>query len=235
MAGDRDDFFGDAHCAGRSDDPDRWPAGGEGPAGDTAASPTGKSSTVKVLLIVLAVLVIGALLCCGGIAIFGWFARPIQTTDNPAEVTAKTAEIADIELPDGFEPAMAIDMNLYVMRMQMAFYEATGGGVLMIAQAQGEGANEAQMEQQLRQSMQQQNLGEQLTVKESETKSITVGDREVDFMFSTATNNEDNSEWRQVSGAFPGKNGTAFLILQQPASSFDEEEVTGMLESIKTE
>jgi hypothetical protein len=97
-----------------------------------------------------------------------------------------------------------------------------------------QGADQAQMEQQLRQSMQQQNMGEQLAIKESESRTVSVEGKDTDFLFSTATNLKDNSEWRQVTGAFPGKNGTAFINLQQPADKFDEDAVVQMLESIKT-
>lgn len=227
---DRDDLFG----AGDSHDADRWPTNEEGPQGELAP-PKSKSNVAKILLIVLAVFVIGAVLCCGGAALIGWLAEPIKTTQNADEVVAQTAEIVAIDVPDEFHPAIAIDMNMFVVQMQMAFFEAPGRGVLMIAQAQGQGANEAQMEQQLRQNMQQQNLGEPVTVQETQTKPISIDGQDVIFQFSTATSNNDGSEWKQVSGAFAGKNGTAFLMLQQPTESFDEAQVTSMLESISAQ
>ncbi|MBA3315896.1 MAG: hypothetical protein H0T47_21730 [Planctomycetaceae bacterium] len=235
MADDRDDFFNDAHGQGRSAEPDRWPTNDEGPQGELDAPPARKSNTAKILLIVLAIIVIGAVLCCGGAGLIAYLNPPLKTTSNAAEIEEKTAAIADIAVPEGFRPVMAMDMNMYVMTMQMAFYDGQGSGMLMIAQVQApQGADEAQMQQQLRQSMQQQNMGEQLTIKNSETKTVQVDGQDVDFLFSTATNAKDNSEWRQVSGAFPGKNGTAFLILQQPGDAFDEEVATEMLESIST-
>lgn len=235
MANDRDNLYDDAHGEGRAAEPDQWPTNDEGPHGSLDAPAPRKSNTAKILLIILAVLVIGGVLCCGGLGLFFYFNQPIKTTNVPAEVEEKTAAIADIDIPEGFRPVMAMDMNMFFMTMQMAFYDGQGSGMLMIAQVQAPaGTDEAQMQQQLRTSMQQQNMGEQLTVKNSETKTLQVNGEDVDFMFSTATNNKDNSEWRQVSGAFPGKSGTAFLILQQPSEAFDEETVTGMLESIRT-
>ncbi len=235
MANDRDELFGDAHGQGRSGDADRWPTNEEGPQGDLHAQPPRKSNTAKILLIILAVVVIGAVLCCGGAALFMYSNPPVKTTSNAAEVTEKTNAIADIEILPGFRPVMAMDMNMYVMTMQMAFYDGQGSGMLMIAQVQApQGADQAQMQQQMRQSMQQQNMGEQLTIKNSETKTIQIDGQDVDFLFSTATNAKDNSEWRQVTGAFTGKNGLAFMILQQPASAYDEEEVVNMLETIRT-
>lgn len=231
MADDRDTFH-DTFGAGRSDDADRWPANESGPAGDVAAPKTGKSGVVKVLLILLAVGVVAGVLCCG--AGF-WWVSSMKPTTEPAKVKAQTAEIVDITIPDTFRPAVAMNMNMFVMTMQITMYEKQPG-MLMVAQVQApQGADQAQMEQQLRTSMQQQNMGVQLTVKESQSRTIkTAGGNEVDFLFATATNTQDNSEWRQVTGAFPGKNGTAFLSLQQPADQFDEEAVVKMLESIKT-
>lgn len=235
MADERDDLFDDAAGEGRSADADGWPANDEGPQGDLSAPPPRKSNTAKILLIILAVVVIGAVLCCGGIGLFMYANPPIKTTQNAAEITEKTNAIADIEILPGFRPVMAIDMNMYVMTMQMAAYDGQGSGMLMIAQVQApQGADQAQMQQQMRQSMQQQNIGEQLTVKNSETKTIQIDGQDVDFLFSTAVNAQDDSEWRQVTGAFPGKNGMAFMILQQPADAYDEEAVVNMLESIHT-
>ena len=235
MADDRDDLFDDAHGEGRSADPDRWPANNEGPQGDLNPPAPRKSNTAKILLIILAVVVIGAVLCCGGAALFMYSNPPVKTTQNAAEVKEKTTAIADIDILPGFNPVMAMDMNMYFMTMQMAFYQGQGNEVLMIAQVQApQGADQAQMQQQMRQSMQQQNLGEQLTIKNSETKAVSIDGQDVDFLFSTATNAKDNSEWRQVTGAFPGKNGMAFMILQQPADSYNEGDVMKMLQSIHT-
>jgi hypothetical protein len=235
MANDRDDMFDDAHGEGRSADADRWPSNEAGPQGDLHGQPPRKSNTAKILLIILAVVVIGAVLCCGGIGLFMYSNPPVKTTTSAAEITEKTNAIADIEILPGFNPVMAMDMNMYVMTMQMAFYDGQGSGMLMIAQVQApQGGDQAQMQQQMRQSMQQQNMGEQLTIKNSETKTVSIDGQDVDFLFSTATNAKDNSDWRQVTGAFPGKNGMAFMILQQPAEAFDEEEAVNMLESIHT-
>jgi hypothetical protein len=235
MADDREDLFDDAHGEGRSREADSWPANNEGPQGELDVPPPRKSNTAKILLIVLAVVVVGAVLCCGGAALFVYKQRPIQTTTNPAEIKNKTAAIADIDIPENFRPLMAMDMNMIVMTMQITAYEGQGNEKLMIAQVQApQGADQAQMQQQLRQSMQQQNMGEPLTVKNSESKSVSIDGQDVDFLFSTATNTRDNSEWRQVTGAFPGKNGTAFLSLQEPADSYDEEAVMEMLKSIHT-
>jgi hypothetical protein len=234
MANNRDDMFDDAHGGGRSGDAG-WPSNEEGPQGDLHAQPPRKSNTAKILLIILAVVVIGAVLCCGGIGLFMYSNPPVKTTSVAAEITEKTNSIADIEILPGFRPVMAMDMNMYFMTMQMAFYDGQGSGMFMIAQVQApQGADQAQMQQQMRQSMQQQNMGEQLTIKNSETKTVPIDGQDVDFLFSTATNAKDNSEWRQVTGAFPGKNGMAFMILQQPAEAYDEEEVVNMLKTIRT-
>jgi len=231
-ADDRDDSFHDAFGAGRSDDPDRWPANQGGPAGDVDRPKTGKSGVVKVLLILLAVVVVAGVLCCGAGV---WWFSTMKPTEDPVKVRAQTAEIIDIEIPDSFQPAVAMNMNMFVVTMQITMWQGPGNGMLMVAQAQGpQGADQAQMEQQIGQSMRQQNMGQQLNVKESETRTISVEGKDVDFSFAKATNANDNSEWRQVTGAFPGKNGTAFINLQQPAESFDEDAVVKMLESIKT-
>ena len=97
---DRDDPFGDAYGAGRSGDPDRWPMNDEGPAGNVAGPRTGKSPVIKILLIILALCVLGAILCCGGV--FWYVTKNVSTVTAPAEVNALTQEMISIDVPEEY-------------------------------------------------------------------------------------------------------------------------------------
>ena len=235
MADDRDDFFGDAHGAGRSDDADRWPMNAEGPAGDTAAPRTGMSGAVKVLLILLAVFVLLAVACCG--AGIWWFTQNVKNTTDPVTIRTWTQEIVSIDIPqEQYTPAVGVKMNVFgQFSMDMVVYTGPGGGTLTLANIGGEAANDPNARQQLDMQMRQQGAAHQINVKESETRTFEIGGEEVDFTFASGTETQSGDEWREVTGTFPGKDGIVTFKLQEPSSSFDEEQVTSMIESISAE
>jgi hypothetical protein len=235
MADDRDDLFGDAHGAGRSDDADRWPTNAGGPAGDTAAPRTGMSGAVKVLLILLAVFVLLAVACCG--AGFWWYSQNVQNTTDAATIRVWTQEIVSIDIPQGdYTPTVGLKMNWFgTFAMDMVIYTGPGGGTLTLANIGGQVANDPNARQQLDMQMRQQGAAHQINVKDSETRTFEIGGEEVEFLFATGTETQSGNEWNEVTGTFPGKKGIVTFKLQQPSSSYDEEQVTTMIETISTE
>lgn len=230
---DRDELFGDAYGAGRSDDPDRWPANEEGPAGNVAAPKTGMSSVVKILLIILAACVLGAVLCCGGG--YWYFSRSVSTVMTPAEVNQLTQEMISIDIPEDFSPLMGMKMNIFGIDMKMTMYQPKGDGMLQLMRLSGQALNDPQAQQQIDMQMRQQGAGSpnQVAIKNSETKTITVDGNEVEFTFGTGTESKSNAEWKEVTGSVPSDGGVVAIRLQQPASSYNEEQVMQMLESIE--
>lgn len=196
-------------------------------SGDQPAPPKrGMSTTVKVLLILFGVGGVLALLCCGGAAYF--FSQAVQT--DPVAIRATLAEIADMDVPDQFKPTGGMRVNIGVS-MKMAIFQGEGGGgslIVMEMNAPG-GASEEQM----RQQMQQQNAGQNknLQIGETDVREFEIKGQTSTFQFAKATDEQGNN-YRQVSGTFPGKGGTALLVLQVPESAFDEEQVVKMIESI---
>jgi hypothetical protein len=235
MADDRDDLFGDAHGEGRTGDPDRWPGNEEGPAGNVAGPKTGKSGTVKILLILLAVFVLLGVVCCG---VGAWlFSKSFEQTTDAATIRSWTQEIVSIEIPEeAFPPAVGVKMNWFgQFAMNMVVYGAPGGGTLTFANIGGQVANDPQARQQLDMQMRQQGATHQIHVTDTETKTVEIGGEQVEFTVGTGTESQSNAEWKEVTGTFPGKDGIVTMKLQQPASSYDEEQVTAILESIETE
>jgi hypothetical protein len=195
----------------------------------------GMSTGMKVLIILLCVGGLGFLLCCGGIF---YFASKVdmEFNDDPTVIRKVTAEIVDIEIPDLFEPKASVSMNVFVVEMKMVVYGAKDEkGILMITEmdtptAEGNEQQQAQM----RKSMQQQNFGEKnLTTKRSESREFEVRGETVKFQFAEAEDEASGTAYRQVTGAFPGKEGNTFLMLQIEEEQYDEEAVVKMLESIK--
>lgn len=231
---DRDELFDDAYGAGRSEDPDRWPANEEGPAGDVAGPSTGKSNVVKILLIILAVCVLGAILCCGGA--YWYVSQNVSTVTAPAQVEALTQEMISIEVPEDYTPMMGMKMNLFGTGVNMTMYQPKGDGMLQFMRFNGQAFNDPQAQQQIDMQMKQQGAGSpnQITIKDTETRTVTIDGNEVEFTFGTGTESKSNAEWKEVTGSIPSGSGVVTLRLQQPTTSYDEEQVMRMLESIET-
>jgi hypothetical protein len=233
MADDRDDTFQDAFGAGRSDDPGRWPANDEGPAGQIDAPKTGKSNVVKILLILLAVFVVAGLLCCG----VGYYfvSQNFKTVTAPADVERMTQELVPIAIPASFTPVMGMKMNFFgTANVDMTVYQGPGNGMLQIMAFGGQAFDNPQSQQQLDAQMRQQGAGSphQLTVTNTEKKTVTVEGKETEFTVETGTEAQSKAEWKRVSGTVTANGKTVRIMLEEPSANYDDAEVTQMLESV---
>ena len=122
-------------------------------------------------------------------------------------------------------------------QMQMAVFspdQTNQSRMLMLMQMKMEGANEAQMEQQMKMQASQQGMNQDITVESSETRTFTIDGQEQDFVFAVGTNRAGDTV-HQVTGVFPGKDGTAMLMLMEDDAHWDEAAVEKMIESISTQ
>lgn len=203
---------------------------------ESKPDPEGPQKSGSGLKIVLWILGIGGgllVLGCGG-CIIGTiiFARNAASTD-PAEIREMAQSVTEIEPPDGYEPIMAMDM--YVFKMCVFGQEGNQDGRMLMLMSFKEGmANDAEMERQMNQSMQQQ--GHNLQVIESERRPYTIRGKEVQVQIAKVKT-EDGKELRQVIATFTGKNGgPAVLMMLMPEEEWNnggEQEFEKMLDSMK--
>jgi hypothetical protein len=116
------------------------------------------------------------------------------------------------ELPEGYQEQMAMNILTYSFVVMGPPYTFDARGpTIMLAQFDA-AVDQDQMEQQLRQSFEQQmgRRGMKLQLVEVKKMTIRGGETEV----STYEGVDENGDAvRQVITAFPGKNGTAMLII----------------------
>jgi hypothetical protein len=87
------------------------------------------------------------------------------------------------------------------------------------------------MEQQLRQSLEQQSGRRRLQLKLVDVKKMTIRGEEVDV--ATYEGTDDNGfVMRQLITTFPGKDGTAMLMIMGAAQAWDQKEIDTFIESI---
>ena len=178
-------------------------------------------------------------LCAVGVAVF-LFARIGQQVQQgmktDPEAAAKAAHaIADYELPPGYQEQMAMDFFVYSMVMigpdSTSSASSTVRPLIMLAQFQAVGADQQQMEEQIQRSFEQQGGRRGLTMKIVETKQMTIRGKEVEVIIYEGT--DDNGfVMRQLITTFPGKDGTAMLMIMGSTQNWDQEEIDTFVESI---
>ena len=199
----------------------------------------GMSTRAKVLIS----LVVGfgglMLLCCGGVVWIGYhFADSVS--EDPAEIAAVTDEMAEIDMPEGFDPKMSFDMKVPIsgerIMAWIVYIDEESQSMLMLC---GMGAaagtqNPEQMQQQFKQSMQQQGMQQQqdMVSAQSETRQLTVRGEPASFTFTTGVT-ESESPRIQVNGVFQGKTGPVILMMDADAEKYPEEQIVQMIEGIE--
>ncbi len=204
----------------------------------------GMSSGTKVLLILGIVLLICILLCCGGMALFGFFAARYAkdaVSQDPVVIAQRQAEILDIELPESFSPVASMDMKVPMVDRRMMLtvsYKGPLPGDSIVLVGIGEvlaGQPEDQMRRQIDQSLRQQGIGGQNTTGqwEAKEKEITIAGKPTKFSFQIAKNDQGEPKQFQVSGMVSGKRGPVLVMISADAQTLNEEQIDRILQSIQ--
>jgi hypothetical protein len=207
---------------------DTWP---EDPNVQSPTPAKKSSGCGKVILIVGGLMFLLMLVCGGGIGFFAYSFWPKIAT-QPAEVTAISKEILDLDIPEGYFPKKAISMNNFMMAVRMATYQQTDGkGSLVVGNFQLKvGKPDQSQKPDLTGS---DDDSKKLTIGETEIKEFPVHGKQVPFRFSDAVEDGSNEKYRVVEAEFGDAGLTTFLKLSVPEDSYDEEVVVKMIESIR--
>jgi hypothetical protein len=175
--------------------------------------------------------VVVGILCCGVSAVTLLLFREVGNraermfNGEPTTVAEIRERMVDFEAPSGYETT-AMSMFIY----DMVILEPAGldGSMIMLMQYNGlMSASPAQMEQQLRQSAQQQ--GNQAGTPMQYVETI---EREIRGETVEITVNE-GSGIRQWLAVFEGKKGMTLLMVQGSVEDWDEELLDDFIASIK--
>ena len=178
-------------------------------------------------------------LCAVGVSVF-LFARIGQQVakgvkTDPEEASKAAHAIADYDLPAGYQERMSMDFMVYSMVMMGPDTTSSSADrakpIIMLAQFQAMG-NQQQMQQQIQQSFEQQSGRRGLKLKLVDVKKMTIRGEEVDV--ATYEGTDDNGfVMRQLISTFPGKDGTAMLMIMGAAQTWDQEEIDTFIKSLR--
>lgn len=211
---------------------DQSPASGYGPEARQNES-NGCAGNVVWILVGLVGLCL-ALCCAGGFFLYSQVDLDFQ--EDPEAATALTEEIADIDILPGFEPEGTLRMDMIVMSMNMAVYEhAAAEGNLVIAEFDVIGLDEDDVAEEMRDSMEQSGIDEEeMRVISSETREFEIRGESMEFEFAEMEHRETGAPYREVAGAFPGRDTLfAMIWVQVEEDYYDEDAVVKMIKSIE--
>lgn len=180
------------------------------------------------------------LFCCGTVLVAGlvfWQAgKKIQegVSADPEAAAEAAHKIIDYDLPEGYQEQMAMEIVFYsfVVIAPEGSSGMSNGPVFMLAQFQSGMVNQEQMEQQLRQSLEQQSSHPGLSMELVKMEEQTIRGEQTQVATYEGTD-ENGNVLRQVITSFPGKDGTAMLMIMGPAELWDQDLIDDFIESIR--
>ena len=178
--------------------------------------------------------------CCAVLAAYLVFKQAGQTLQEgmktDPESAAKAAhEIADYDLPPGYQEQMAMDIMFYsfvIIAPDTNNTSPSASPLIMLAQFSQAGMDRKQMEQQLRQSFEQQFGQRGADMQVVEVKTMVIRGEEVEVTIFEGTD-ANGYVLRQLVTSFPGKDGTAMLMIMGAASAWDDNVIDDFIESIR--
>ena len=151
-----------------------------------------------------------------------------DSINTDAEQVSSTAtEIADIDLPDGYNADFSARLMGYTIA---SFNPGDGHSHIYLIQADNE-ADSEKLEEMLNQ-LAPGAYDPQTRMTVIETRSVTIRGEEEMLAISEGITSEGET-YRQVAAAFQGRGGPALLVISAPAENWDQASVDALLASIQ--
>ena len=170
---------------------------------------------IKVFLLAILILLLTA--CTSNTA--------VQTAVD--QVANAAAEIADFDLPAGYQPEFSASLEGYTL---VSYNPGDGHSHLYLIQSEKEtdGEKLASMVEQIAPG----SYDPQTRMTVIETRPVTIREQEVTLVISEGVTSEGET-YRQVMAAFQGKGGPALVVLSGPATSWNQHSVDAFIASIQ--
>lgn len=209
----------------------------------------GMPTWAKVLLVLGVMGGIGMIVCCGifSVMMYGGYQMASNAFSTDPQVVAQRAqEIAQIEIMEGYQPKLSVDMKVPVTNQLLAkcalYARDEVHGVLLLAQAGREmvGDDPQQIYKHVREFLQEEVQADNMDITSTEEREFAVRGEPAKFEMARGTttvkkNNEEKTvEFVRLLGSFPGQGDQpAILMLVEKADTFDEAAAEKMISSIQ--
>jgi hypothetical protein len=196
------------------------------------------SRNTKIAIGIIAGLVF-LCICIGGIIAYFALNRAGQVigeavegaiAEEPAEVAQIAQGIVEYKLPPGYREQFGMSFFGFDM---VAFgpAESTDQMIMLMEFPESAGLNQAEMEQQMKQSLQQQKGLQNIPMQEVDQVQRTIRDQTVTLTVSEGTDS-DGTVMRQMSGVFQGKNGLVLLMIVSEKQNWDQRAIDAFIASL---
>jgi len=179
-----------------------------------------------------------ALFCLCAVAVAGFvfyrLGKQVQEgiKTDPESVAQAAHEIVDYDLPAGYKEEMAMNIMFYSIVVIGPDTYSTNQPIIMLAQFNSSIADPEQMKRQIIQSFEQQSGRRGADMQLKEIKKMTIRGEETDVAIYEGTD-QSGDFVRQLIASFPGKDGTALLMIIGDAGSWDQDVLDEFIESIR--
>jgi hypothetical protein len=186
--------------------------------------------------IILAVIAIGLFLCCVaglGAALLGTRLVGRAVITDPDRVATVSSQIADFQIPPGYEEMFASNMaGMKMVAIGPADPQADLMVIMLLQLPAPTGINQEELERQMERALAQQTgmgsadldvTGEEQVTIRGETIPLTVRDGTT----------QDGQALHQISGLFPGQGGPTLLMVTGLMDDWDQSAVDRFIASIR--
>ena len=200
----------------------------------------GLSCGCMVLICLGILLVLLALVCCGGVIWAGYYFKD-AVSDDPAVVAEVTKGIAQLDIPEELKPGVSFNITNPLtgepVMVWVVYVDEDTQSMLVLGCLGGPfaGQNQDEVWEQFQDSLQQQGLQQEHNVREweREEKEIVVRGQPVTFYFATGKDEDSGAQLIKVTGTFEGESGPAMFLFVGDAEKYDEETIVDVVESIR--
>jgi len=175
--------------------------------------------------------------CCAALVAFLVLRQAGKTIEeginaDPEAAAQAAHEIVDYDLPPGYQEQSAINIMFYSLVMIGPEPSTNDGPMIMLAQFSQVAGSQQEMEEQIRRSFEQQSGNRSLDMQVVEVQKKTIRGAEVEVTIYEGADSNNNVV-RQLLTTFPGKDGTAMLMIMGPAQTWDQDLIDAFIESIR--
>ncbi len=187
----------------------------------------------KIALVVVVTALFGCCVAGLGGALLAVRVVPQAITTDPARVAEVGSQIADYQVPAGYQQAFALDILGFKMVAITSGGEQTAFTVLALMQFPAPAAvSRAEIERQM-----QQALGQQLGLGSSDLhvtgqQQVTIKGEPVTLTVREGTSSEGTTV-RQETGLFEGKQGPCMLMVMGEVERWDQPAMDEFIASIR--
>lgn len=189
------------------------------------------SRNTKIVLIVLGSSAFICILMC----VAAYIALPqlgqqfVGQAQDSANIKRIASEIADFDLPSGYQGFFGVD--IFTVKMVMYATGTTSASVLALVQVVGQNADRAETEAQMRQQLERNRNSSCTGTRVVGQETFNVKGAPTPFVISEC--NQRGVQMRQEVGTFQGRGGLAIVMGMSPSNRWDQNVFRQFVESIR--